>query len=125
VVSALRDAVEGSPLQQIQIIKGWVDAEGQSRETVVTVAGSADASGAETLCAVWRDEQFDAARTAWYYARVLETPTQRWSARICEGAGVRCEDKSTIGEGLEACCAAANQPQLQERAWSSPIWVSP
>jgi len=125
IVSALRDALEGSPLQQIQIIKGWVDADGSSRESVVTVAGAAGGPGAETLCAVWRDADYDSSRTAWYYARVLETPVQRWSARICDGAGVRCDDKSTIGEGLDACCAVGHEPQLQERAWTSPIWVSP
>jgi hypothetical protein len=122
VVAALRDALEGSPLQQLQLIKGWVDAEGQSRERVVTVAAAA--AGAESLCAVWRDPDYAAGQSAWYYARLLEMPTPRWSARICAASKVDCADPGSIGEGLEACCAPEHRAHIQERAWSSPIWVN-
>ena len=122
VVAALRDAIEGSPLQQLQLIKGWVDADGESRERVVTVASAA--AGAESLCAVWRDPDYAAGQSTWYYARLLEMPTPRWSARICAASKVDCADPGSIGEGLEACCEAGHRDVIQERAWSSPIWVA-
>ena len=121
VVAALRDALEGSPLQQLQLVKGWVDAGGQSRERVVTVASAA--AGAESLCAVLRDPDYAAGQEAWYYARLLEMPTPRWSARICAANKVDCADPGSIGDGLEACCAPEHRAGIQERAWSSPIWV--
>ncbi len=138
VVSALRDALEGSPLQQVQIVKGWIEADGSSAERVVAVAraagtvasvdtGSCESSGggADALCAVWRDDQHVTGSSSWYYARVLENPGCRWSARMCAASGVRCKDPTTIGEGFEGCCSAGHKRVNQERAWSSPIWVLP
>ncbi|MBK9467342.1 MAG: DUF3604 domain-containing protein [Gammaproteobacteria bacterium] len=122
VVAALRDPLEGSPLQQLQLVKGWVDAQGESRERVVTLA-SADA-GADSLCAVWRDPAYEPGDSAWYYVRLLEMPTPRWSARICAANKVDCADPGSIGEGLEVCCSPEHRDSIQERAWSSPIWVS-
>jgi hypothetical protein len=127
----------GTPLQRIQVVKGWVDAQGQSREQVYDVAGgdngaSVDSSscaargeGHSSLCAVWRDPQFDADVPAWYYSRVVENPSCRWSQRMCVAAGVNCAEPDTIGEGYEACCAPEHRPVIQERAWSSPIWYTP
>jgi hypothetical protein len=124
VVAALRDALEGSPLASVQIVKGWVDAEGDSREQITTVAGQGTAAqGADSLCGVWTDADYVAGQRAWYYARVLEMPTPRWSARICNANGVDCADPATIKEGLEACCTADHRASVQERAWTSPIWV--
>ncbi len=128
----------GTPLQRAQIIKGTVDSTGQYREQVIDVAGNArngasvDIQTCETrgtgfaeLCAVWTDEHFDPAERAFYYARVVENPTCRWSQRMCVANKVDCGNPDTIGEGFEGCCAAEHRPVIQERAWTSPIWYSP
>jgi hypothetical protein len=127
----------GTPLQRIQIVKGWVDAEGRTRERVVDVAGGDNGArvdlatcreegpGEATLCAVWRDEDFDPARRAFYYARVLENPSCRWSQHTCNAHGVDCADPASIGPGLAACCAPDHEGAVQQRAWTSPIWYEP
>ena len=126
----------GTPLQRVQIVKGWLE-KGGARERVYDVAGGPnDASvdlatceqrgaGARQLCSVWEDPDFDADEHAFYYARVLENPTCRWSQKLCVDAGVRCEDPSTVGPGYEGCCSEQHVPVVQERAWTSPIWYSP
>lgn len=121
VVAALRDAVEGSPLAEVQIVKGWVDADGASRETVLSVAGASE--GAEALCAVWSDTGYRPDQHAWYYARVLELPVARWSERICRANAIDCADRGAVPEEFAACCAADHRATIRERAWSSPIWV--
>jgi hypothetical protein len=88
-------------LQQIQIIKGWVDAAGTTHERVYTVAGDPGSAlnpqadldaktckakpdvGSERLCAVWKDPQFDPRQHAFYYVRVLEEPVCRYSTLWC------------------------------------------
>jgi hypothetical protein len=128
----------GTALQRMQIIKGWIDANGQRQEQVIDVAGDAangasvdprscevSGDGFASLCKVWVDEDFQPQQQAWYYSRVVENPTCRWSQRICNANGVNCADPKTIGDGLEGCCGAEHQPTVQERAWSSPIWYSP
>jgi len=127
----------GAPLERLQLIKGWLEA-GELHERVIQLAGSAvaDASvdpnscrttghGFDALCRVWEDSDFDPHQRAFYYARVLEVPVCRWSQRICNARGVRCDDPTTLGEGLEACCSESHRPIIRERAWSSPIWYSP
>ncbi len=126
----------GTPLQRIQVVKGWLEG-GELREQVFEAAGgdqgaSVDTrtcrtggSGADELCAVWRDPDFDPAQRAFYYARVLENPTCRWSQHLCVAAGVNCEDPATLKPGYEACCSPINRPVIQERAWTSPIWYAP
>ena len=135
VVAAMRDAVEGLPLAELQVVKGWISPDGQPGEKVLGLAKASSAGrvdpatcatsggGAESLCARWSDPDWHVGDRAWYYARVLENPSCRWSQKLCVAAGVRCDDPATIGKGYEACCAATHQPVLQERAWSSPIWV--
>jgi hypothetical protein len=126
----------GTPLQRVQIVKGWLDAEGVHEKVYDVAGGDNGASvdletcepkgeGAKQLCAVWKDPDFATDERAFYYARVLENPTCRWSQKLCVDAGVRCEDPSTIGPGYEACCAESHVRSLQERSWTSPIWVSP
>jgi hypothetical protein len=135
LVWAARDPTEGW-LQRIQIVKGWVE-EGKAREQVYDAACSdglapdpkthrcpdngarvnlADCSisrdkGAVELATVWRDPDFTSNQQAFYYARVLENPTCRWSTWDALRLGI------------------APNPDLQatqqERAWSSPIWYEP
>ena len=131
-------ASPGIPLQRIQIVKSWLDASGERRERVLDVAGDADngasvdtrscrtsGGGFATLCRVWTDNEFDPQEQAYYYSRVVENPSCRWSQRMCVAAGVDCSDKKTIGEGFEDCCAPEHRPVVQERAWTSPIWYNP
>ena len=135
LIWATRDPL-GAPLQRAQVIKGWY-ADGKSHEQVFDVACSngaavdpasnrcpdngarvdmsdcsisADAGAAE-LKTLWRDPQFDPAQRAFYYVRVLENPTCRWSTWDALRAEV------PVREGLAAT--------IQERAWSSPIWFVP
>jgi len=109
-VSALMDpgwsGHPGTPLQRAQIIKGWVDARGEPHEAVYDVAGATNNApieqqldlrtcqpkpgGAKELCAVWIDPKFDPAQHAFYYVRVLENPSCRWSQFYCNTRGVDC-----------------------------------
>lgn len=142
LVAAQQDAgtadSPGMPLQKIQVIKGWLDSEGGSREQVLDVIGdpvtrgSVDlatcataGAGHSQLCTVWEDPDFDPARRAFYYTRVVENPSCRWSQRQCLAGGVDCNRPETIGKGFEGCCSAEHRPLIQERAWTSPIWYRP
>jgi len=141
VVSALRDPGggdrPGTPLQRLQIVKGWTDGD-ELRERIYEVAGDPRngasvkldtcepvGSGFDSLCAVWSDPDFNPAHSAFYYARVIENPVCRWSQRMCVAAGVDCDNPSGVGEGFEGCCSEQHRPTVQERAWTSPIWVQP
>ena len=131
-------AAPGTPLQRLQVIKGRLTENGEYHEEVIDVAGSADngasvdtrtcqtrGQGFAQLCTVWTDDNFNPAERAYYYSRVVENPTCRWSQRICIANQVDCAKPETIGEGLEGCCAPEHRPVIQERAWSSPIWYRP
>jgi hypothetical protein len=128
----------GTPLQRVQIVKGWVDAGGQSHEKVFDVAGDPEngaavdtatcapsGTGFDSLCAVWSDPEFNAVERAFYYARVLENPTCRWSTYLCHAQGIDCSDPDAVPEGYSECCNPEVAKTIQERAWSSPIWYRP
>jgi hypothetical protein len=141
-VSALRDPdspqKSGGKLQRIQIVKGWVE-DGAAREAVYDAAGNppgtaaVDTSsceqsgvGSDSLCGVWVDPDFDPAQPAFYYARVLENPSCRWSAYRCNALGVDCSGGNSADSKLvKQCCDPSLPRSIQERAWSSPIWYTP
>jgi hypothetical protein len=136
LVAALKDAI-GANLDRIQIVKGWLDQDGKTQERVYDVAVSGgrkiDADGrcktpvgstvdvenatwtntigAPELITVWKDPQFDAKQRAFYYARVIEIPTPRWTAYDVKRFGA----KPLPGTRMI----------LQERAYTAPIWYSP
>ena len=128
----------GQQLERVQIIKGWLqDGQPQFRVHDVasasgalvepTVADSCDTrrEGATRLCAHWQDPDLDPTVQAFYYVRVLERPSCRWHARVCDAAGVDCNAPESVSEGFEACCDPGYPRWQRERAWSSPIWVEP
>ena len=130
VASAMADVGgESTPLERIQIIKGWLGADGVLRERVFDVVGEPlpdtaldldtcePPGGPASLCTVWRDPEFDPAERAFYYARVVEAPTCRWSHRLC---------LDLPAEGRPENCDDPDVPRsVRERAWTSPIWYRP
>lgn len=136
LVAAMKDVI-GANLDRYQIVKGWLDKDGKQQEKVydivwsgdrkadaktgkVAAVGSsvnvADASyantiGAAELVAVWTDPDFDASLPAFYYGRVLEIPTPRWTAYDVK------KYKNTP--------LAGTRMTIQERAYTSPIWYNP
>jgi hypothetical protein len=135
VVWAAKDVQSGN-LDRIQVIKGWVDSGGATHEKIYDVAWSdgrargaggrlppvgntvdlatatwTNTIGDAELAGTWTDPDFDPKQHAFYYARVLEIPTPRWSTYDAVRAGLPLlkEVPATI----------------QERAWTSPIWYTP
>jgi hypothetical protein len=115
---------DGNPLAKLQIVKGWLDVEGNRRyevHDVVEREGALDedscapSGGAATLCAAWRDEDHDPSQPAWYYLRVVEVPSCRWSTWDC----LRAEGE----DRPEACDDPALEKTIREMAWTSPIWT--
>jgi hypothetical protein len=136
LVAALKDPM-GANLDRVQIIKGWLDGKGETHEKVYDVAWSGDRKpdaktgklpavgntvdvpnatwtntiGATELIKVWKDPEFDAAQSAFYYVRVLEIPTPRWTAYDAKYFGIKMPPEVTM--------------TAQERAYTSPIWYTP
>ena len=137
LVAALKDPI-GANLDRVQIIKGWLDAKGEVHEKVYDVVWSdpdkrkvgkdgkvppvgdtvdienatwSNTIGDPELITVWKDPSFDAGQRAFYYARVLEIPTPRWTAYDAKRYGIKPLPGTTM--------------KLQERAYTSPIWYTP
>ncbi len=136
LVAALKDPI-GANLDRIQIIKGWLDSKGQVQEKVFDVVWAGDRKpdaktgklppvgntvdvpnatwtntiGAPELITVWKDPDFDPALRAFYYARVIEIPTPRWTAYDAKYYGA----KPLPGARMTTT----------ERAYTSPIWYTP
>lgn len=110
LLAASRDP-ESGPLQRVQIVKGWLDAAGETQEQVFDVEIAEDlVKGQSEMMTVWEDPNFKADEAAFYYARVLEVPTPRWNA--IDAARYR----KPLGKA---------RVQHQERAYTSPIWYTP
>ncbi|WP_116367303.1 DUF3604 domain-containing protein [Parahaliea mediterranea] len=102
--------MDRTPLQRVEIIKGTLDGNGDIVQQVITLADLKP--GSPSTCNSWTDPDFDPARPAYWYARVKELPTERWSKRLCES--------------LDNCNDVPGADRLiQETAWSSPIWYLP
>ena len=135
IVAGLRDPI-GANLDRIQIVKGWLDAKGELHEKVYDVAWGGDRKpdkdgklpsvgstvdvanatwtntiGAPELITFWQDPAFNAAERAFYYARVLEIPTPRWTAYDAKRFGT----KPLPGTRMT----------IVERAYTAPIWYTP
>jgi hypothetical protein len=135
LVAAMKDPLFGN-LDRIQIVKGWMDGEAELHEQVYDVVWSGNRSpaadgklpsvgntvdvanatwtnsiGSPELIGVWKDPDFDPKERAFYYARVIEIPTPRWTAYEAKRFGIQM---------------SANVPMtVQERAYTSPIWYTP
>jgi len=132
LVGAMKDPLSGN-LDRIQIVKGWVDAKGESQEKVYDVAWSGDRKpdaegkvpsigstvdvaqanwtntiGASELYTVWSDPDFDPQQPAFYYARVIEIPTPRWTAYDQKFYNIKIDPEVPMA--------------VTERAYTSPIW---
>ena len=137
LVAALKDPI-GANLDRIQIVKGWLDSKNEVQEKVYDVAwgdaatrkpaadgklpalgNSVDVANATwtntigdpELITVWKDPDFDASQRAFYYARVLEIPTPRWTAYDAMAFQLQMSKEVPM--------------TLQERAYTSPIWYTP
>ena len=137
LVAAMKDPLSGN-LDRIQIIKGWLDARGEAQEQVYDVVwGDADKRkldrngnlppvgntvdvetatwtntiGDAELISIWRDPDFNPSVRAFYYARVLEIPTPRWTTYDAARFGEESPEGAPVS--------------LQERGYTSPIWYTP
>lgn len=135
LVAALKDPI-GANLDRVQVIKGWMDAKGELQEKVYDVTWGGDRKpgadgklppvgstvdldsatwtntiGASELTTAWKDPDFDPALNAFYYLRVLEIPTPRWTLYDAVRYAVKMDSKVPMVE--------------QQRAYTSPIWYTP
>jgi hypothetical protein len=99
------EGAPGTPLQRIQIVKGWIE-QGEPRERVIDVATSGGDAGVDLATC----ERRGAGATSL---------CSLWTA-----AGVDCDRPNSVRDGLRGCCSEDHQPVIQERAWTSPIWYT-
>jgi hypothetical protein len=109
MIRAMRDPA-GAPLERVQVIKGWLDRDGETREKVYDVA-TASETGAANFNLVWRDPDFNPTQQAFYYVRLLQVPTKRWTTYDAERYRLELPD------GVPR--------MIRERAYSSPVWYRP
>ena len=135
LIAAMKDPI-GANLDRYQIIKGWVDAKGEVHEKVYDAVWSGDRKpgadgklpsvgstvdvpnatwsntiGAPELITVWKDPDFDPTQSAFYYGRVIEIPTPRWTAYDAKYYGITMPKEVPM--------------TVTERAYTSPIWYNP
>ena len=136
LVVAMKDPIGGN-LDRVQMVKGWLDSEGELHEKVYDIAWSDDriqdpntgklppvgntvnipeatwtnTIGDVQLSIVWQDPDFDKIESAFYYVRVLEIPTPRWTCYDAKRFGVKMSSEVPM--------------TLQERVYTSPIWYTP
>jgi hypothetical protein len=137
LLAAMKDA-QGGNLDRIQIVKGWIDKTGKPNEKIFDVVwGDAarrkpgkdgklpvvgdtvdvaratwtNTIGASELVGVWKDPGFDPSQRAYYYARVIEIPTPRWTAYDAVRFNIKMPPEVPM--------------KHQERAWTSPVWYTP
>jgi len=135
LVAAMKDPYSGN-LDRIQIVKGWLDKDGKTQENVYDVVWSGDRKagangklppvgntvdvekatwkntiGSPELISTWADPDFDAAQPAFYYARVIEIPTPRWTAYDAKRFAIQMSKEVPM--------------TTQERAYTSPVWYTP
>ncbi len=131
LVSAVKDpASNATPLQKLQIVKGWIDADGVPNYKVFDVAGDADTEagvnmntgerfgdGHRALCTVFEDPEFDPSLNAYYYMKAVENPSPRWSLLDC--VSYPADDRPDVCNNPRIAAA------INEQAWTSPIWFTP
>jgi hypothetical protein len=136
IVRALRDP-DGANLDRVQVIKGWLDEDGETHERIYDVAVSGDRTvgadgrarepvgstvdienatyrntiGAPLLAAHWQDPDFDPDEAAFYYIRVIEIPKPRWTTHDAAFFDIPLPDRVPA--------------TVQDRAYTSPIWYTP
>jgi hypothetical protein len=103
---------DGKKLQALQLIKGWVDAEGKMHNDVIPVATSD--TGADSLCTVYTDKTFEPTQSAYYYLRAVEPETPRWHNYDC--------DALPPADRPDVCDNGRYPETVREMAWTSPIW---
>ena len=136
LIRALRDP-EGANLDRVQVVKGWLDSNGETHEKVYDVVWSGDRKigqdgklppvgdtvdlsiptwtntiGSAQLATFWEDPDFDATQRSFYYVRVIEIPTPRWTAYDVARYKIKNMPKNV-------------KLKTQERAYTSPIWYTP
>ena len=135
MVRAIRDP-DGANLDRVQIIKGWLGANGETQERIYDIACSDDRNIRNRRCArdvgntvdvdnaaytnsigdallmtYWQDPDFDPGERAFYYVRVIEIPTPRWTAYDAKRFGITMPDEVPM--------------TVQDRAYTSPMWYTP